>query len=251
MEILERHLREVIPIDGIEFEDNAHGLHLAFGSGASRARYDLVLEDQLYGTVTLTRERPFSPDETETLETVLANFAYPLRNATMYRDALAAATRDPLTGLSNRAALSAVMDREVELARRHGSDLAVIMVDLDRFKAVNDQYGHPVGDLVLRAIAATIRSCVRDSDMVFRYGGEEFCVVLSSTSLEGAMRLAERLRRSIEAERVRSARGIITSTASFGVAALHPTDDGTRLIERADDALLESKTTGRNRITAA
>jgi two-component system, cell cycle response regulator len=159
------------------------------------------------------------------------------------------ATRDPLTCVWNRYAIFDTLGREVSRAAREGSSLAVIMVDLDHFKAINDTYGHPAGDVVLREAARRLQSCLRSYDFVGRYGGEEFLIVLPGSSGANAVELAERLRWALRTEPVAAWNQNIHTTASFGVTA---TENGARasveeLIRIADVALYRAKK-GRDRI---
>jgi diguanylate cyclase (GGDEF)-like protein len=141
-----------------------------------------------------------------------------------------------------------VLEREVELSHRHGAPLSLIMLDVDRFKSINDRHGHMVGDMALKAIAKCTLSCIRESDIVFRYGGEEFCIALSNTSLAGARKLAERVRRALEILVVRTSGIRVHVTASFGVATLEENDDVAHLVAKADQSLYRAKELGRNRI---
>jgi two-component system, cell cycle response regulator len=156
------------------------------------------------------------------------------------------ATHDGLTGLKNRRSFSEELQSSVSFASRHPSPLSLTMLDVDQFKSYNDTFGHPAGDAVLCAVAEMLRAAVRDHDMVFRYGGEEFAVLSPGTDGGGGRTLAERLRVVIEAHRwpLRSV------TASLGVAMLSPaTPDASALLEWADRALYHSKRQGRNRVT--
>lgn len=162
------------------------------------------------------------------------------------------ASEDGLTGLMNRRALLEALQREVERTRRLGSTLAVVMLDIDHFKHVNDEHGHAMGDAVLRGVAARLRSGIRAVDLAGRYGGEELCLVLPDTDLAGATTVAESLRAAIAGEPYEDAGQRVQVTASFGVAANTggrplPVDE---LLRRADTALYEAKTAGRNRVAA-
>ncbi|WP_198350815.1 diguanylate cyclase [Flavisphingomonas formosensis] len=159
------------------------------------------------------------------------------------------ALRDPLTGLYNRRFMEDTMDRLVHLADRNQSPIAAVMIDLDHFKALNDQHGHAMGDTVLRAAATAITSVLRQSDVACRYGGEELIVILPDCDLDGAEAKAETLRQRIEAlSDVHGAR----ITASFGVAAIPETaNQAGDLITMADTALYRAKQAGRNRVMSA
>jgi diguanylate cyclase (GGDEF)-like protein len=157
---------------------------------------------------------------------------------------------DRLTGLRNYAYLEDALRRESRRVERYGGAMSLVLLDLDRFKEFNDRHGHETGNSVLRRVGATLRSAVRDADMAARYGGEEFAVLIRGDETHG-YELAERLRRAIEttAIEVRGG-GEVFCTVSAGVAT-YPlcAVDETELVERADDALYESKRRGRNRVT--
>ncbi len=157
------------------------------------------------------------------------------------------AETDSLTGLRNRRAFEVRLERAVADARERGASLSVIVFDIDHFKAINDTYGHPVGDEVLRLLAEVVRAQLRPSDMLSRIGGEEFAIVVAA-GLGVASEIAERLRGAV-ADKVRGLEGGEHVTASFGVATLEADDDGVApLVRRADAALYEAKRSGRNRV---
>ncbi|HWA36896.1 MAG TPA: diguanylate cyclase [Burkholderiales bacterium] len=158
---------------------------------------------------------------------------------------------DGLTGLLNRMYWEQAMAAEFARCRRHGQPSAVMMIDIDHFKAINDRHGHATGDEVIRCVAEMLRSATRGHDLVGRYGGEEFGVLLPGTDLEGAVVLAERVRRSVESEALDSHTGV-RGTVSIGVAQLDPDDASHEAwISRADRALYEAKGAGRNRVERA
>jgi diguanylate cyclase (GGDEF)-like protein len=154
---------------------------------------------------------------------------------------------DSLTGLANRRALEEILAAEISRAQRFAHQLAVVLLDLDRFKEINDSFGHAAGDVMLRAVSRLLTSLARQGDTVARWGGEEFVVVLPETDLDGAWRFAERLRRTIEAHAV----GEMHTSASCGVATLLPEDTVEDLLGAADQALYQAKTNGRNRTESA
>jgi diguanylate cyclase (GGDEF)-like protein len=176
------------------------------------------------------------------------------------------ATTDALTGLANRRHLLAELEKELRRAARSGRPLSVLMVDLDRFKGVNDQYGHAAGDAVLVAVAGRCLARLRAIDLCGRIGGEEFVVLLPETDAEGAATTAERLCADLAGTSIETTAGPVTVTVSIGVAAHlprgpHPdqgadhdvTGEAQTLLQRADGALYEAKAGGRNcvRIAAA
>jgi len=158
---------------------------------------------------------------------------------------------DALTQLGNRLALEEAMERIRNTAQRHQRTYSVIMCDIDQFKRYNDTYGHPAGDKVLRRIADTLKSQIRTSDQAFRYGGEEFAIVLPEHNMDEAEKVAERLKASVEALGIENANGDTgTLTISFGVAASRNNSEngcrGTDVFKQADEALYQAKASGRN-----
>lgn len=158
--------------------------------------------------------------------------------------------RDGLTGLHNHRHFWSVMRRDYLLAERHDNDLALLLMDLDLFKKVNDVYGHLFGDSVLKGIGKIIQKCVRKTDVVSRYGGEEFAVLLPITDIAGARMIAENIRRTIEQHSFKCGQEKVRVTASIGVATVkeHKPDSPQRLLDMADTALYSSKELGRNRV---
>jgi diguanylate cyclase (GGDEF)-like protein len=160
------------------------------------------------------------------------------------------AFQDGLTGLFNHRFFQESMDKELSKAIRYQRPFSLIMLDLDYFKKINDRYGHPAGDAVLKAISATINQTVRKSDIVSRYGGEEFAIVLPETQLKGAVILAERLRKNVEQLAVKAGDATIRMTISLGLTIWEPASTVTEkadIIEAADKALYASKSSGRNK----
>jgi diguanylate cyclase (GGDEF)-like protein/PAS domain S-box-containing protein len=163
------------------------------------------------------------------------------------------ATRDALTGCLNRGSFMAETDQRFAEAKANGTPACVIMCDIDHFKQVNDSYGHAGGDRVIQAVVKSLGSGLRASDLLGRYGGEEFCIMLPGATLAQALEVAERLRAAVEAEVGDALRepADVKVTMSFGVAQLdRATADPATLIDRADQALYLSKKVGRNRVTS-
>jgi diguanylate cyclase (GGDEF)-like protein len=163
---------------------------------------------------------------------------------------------DPLIGIYNRRYLERRLEQEIQIARRHSLPLAVLMLDIDHFKRVNDTFGHPVGDQVLSYLGKLVLGAVRESDIVCRYGGEELLVIAVQTTPAAAAALAERLRQHIEAHALvlSSAEGIrqeLHITISIGAASLEPgISEYPELVQRADQALYQAKQSGRNRVVS-
>jgi two-component system, cell cycle response regulator len=160
------------------------------------------------------------------------------------------AMTDALTGLLNRYGLQRALQREQSEARRYHRPLSCLLIDLDNFKFINDTYGHGAGDIALQQIGDILSKAVRGSDMVFRYGGEEFLVLLPETNIEGASALAEKIRRAADSQLFGDGH-IFPLTLSAGVAALADQESGHDMIARADMALYHAKAGGRNRVERA
>jgi diguanylate cyclase len=160
--------------------------------------------------------------------------------------------RDTLTRLFNRRFLPAVVSREIGVSQRGGTGFALLLLDLDHFKRVNDEFGHDGGDLVLQQAAMLLMSCVRSGDFAFRYGGEELLVMLVEVTQDAAMRVAEMVRSKLEGSTFSITKGrTVSVTASIGVAMYNGHPDHQYLIKRADAAMYEAKQGGRNRVVLA
>ncbi|PWW05094.1 PAS domain S-box-containing protein/diguanylate cyclase (GGDEF)-like protein [Paenibacillus cellulosilyticus] len=157
------------------------------------------------------------------------------------------ALTDPLTGLKNRRFFNESLLSHLSKFHRSGELFSIALIDIDRFKSINDTYGHPVGDLVLTDLARLLNTSSRETDVTARFGGEEFVILLAGADESQAVHVAERLRAAIEAATL----GNLNITASIGVATITLEDTDDRLINKADQALYESKASGRNRVTHA
>ena len=158
---------------------------------------------------------------------------------------------DALTGLFNRYGLQRALSREMAEARRYSRPFSCLMFDLDNFKVVNDTYGHPTGDMAIRQVSQILNEAIRRSDMIFRYGGEEFLALLPETNLSGAKSLGEKIRVLAEERNFGSSDNRFCLTLSIGVAEMYPHESGNDMIARADMALYYAKEGGRNRVECA
>jgi diguanylate cyclase (GGDEF)-like protein len=213
-----------------------------------RCSYELNLLGKSMGEVSLMRNQPFTADELALFEVMLCTLIYPLRNALLYERALRSALKDTLTGVNNRASMDQHLEHEVLSAVRHRTPLSMLMIDIDHFKSINDTHGHMTGDSVLAAVAGAIVGCTRDSDVVFRFGGEEFAVILTNTQATGAKLLGERIRTTIAALSVPVADSRIPVTVSVGVAQLGSGESKVDLLEKADTMLYRAKYRGRDQV---
>lgn len=159
---------------------------------------------------------------------------------------------DGLTDVYNRAVLDRELPQQLQLAQHARGDLALLLIDLDHFKRINDQYGHSVGDQVLRGFAHMLKSVFNNHKLIFRYGGEEFALLLPAMSASDATQVAERLRQETQSMTVDNQDGhTVTVTTSVGVALAKPGDTAMSLLQRADEALYQAKQSGRNRVCLA
>jgi len=172
-------------------------------------------------------------------------------NARLLRQLEESSLTDPLTGVSNRRAFDRTLEQEVARARRHKHPLSFVMLDIDRFKAVNDACGHDGGDEVLKSFTNTVSSELREGDSLHRYGGEEFVVILPHADAAGAMATAQRIVAAVAGSSVRIGSATIRVTTSAGVSSLGEEGDGRDAISRADAALYAAKKAGRNRACSA
>jgi diguanylate cyclase (GGDEF)-like protein/PAS domain S-box-containing protein len=196
------------------------------------------------------RRTPWAADDREFMGLVASWIEATLERRESMRRLHLMARHDGLTGLLNRAAVLAGLEQAIQHSRRYGSSLCVLMMDIDRFKSINDERGHLTGDRVLAATGKVLRKSVRLADMAGRWGGDEFCLVMPETTVEGARVVAERLRGSIRlAEFQVDADSPVT--ASIGIARLTEWDLAEDVLARADAALYEAKREGRDRISVA
>ncbi|WP_298212842.1 diguanylate cyclase [Acidovorax sp.] len=161
------------------------------------------------------------------------------------------ATRDELTGLLNRRAMVDLMELEQRRSQRNGRPLLLAQLDIDHFKPINDRHGHAMGDRALQAFAGTVLASVRDTDVLARWGGEEFVLMLSDTEMHDARELLERIRQAVEALEIPHAKGTVRMAVSAGLALHIAGDTVLHTLERADQALYTAKALGRNRVVVA
>jgi diguanylate cyclase (GGDEF)-like protein len=198
------------------------------------------------------RQRAYDADAVRQLEVVAMQAAESIYRARLFEQTERLATTDGLTGLTNHRTFQLRLDEHLAQAQRYGKQLSLILCDIDHFKSVNDTYGHPVGDVVLRGVARTLLEEARATDVVARYGGEEFAVVMPETDGPGALTIAERIRQRVKALVFETGQGKLAITLSLGIATVP--GDATRkpeLVERADACLYHAKRHGRDRAVSA
>jgi diguanylate cyclase (GGDEF)-like protein len=210
----------------------------------------LSREQQAAGLVCLERHVPYDEAAARTAFAFIQPAAVAVDNARLFSEVKRLATTDGLTGISNRRHFLLLGQRVFETARRYGQPLSVLLLDVDRFKQVNDRHGHAVGDQVLRGVADRIASCLRGADLLARYGGEEFAVLLPMTQILSAQGLlADRIRRAVSEEPIVTDTGPVAVTVSVGVSTLTPqTISLEQLLTQADARMYEAKGAGRDRV---
>jgi diguanylate cyclase (GGDEF)-like protein len=227
--------------------------HYPWPSVPSLLVLPLVLHDRALGTLILgaKRTRAFGDAVRPTLEVLASHLAVSLANARMVAKLEQMATTDGLTGLLNKRAMLDAAEQKVAAAARFGRKLSVLVTDLDHFKKVNDTYGHDVGDCVIKGLAEILKRNKRTTDVVARFGGEEFVALCEQTDEKGAMLLAERIREELSKTTFHTERGPLKVTCSIGIATFPEGGvDWESLFKASDDALYVSKRSGRNRATA-
>lgn len=258
--LLERFFRWATDLglaDGMRFSDTNGQETANLGKRRHHStQYDLDLNGRPLGVIILCRRQRYSEDDLLVLERALGPLAQSLHLAFEHTVLHRLATRDSLTGLGNRSSLDEWLRTEISRTRRHRSPLAVMMIDVDNFKPLNDSLGHLAGDRVLRVLARVFERSTRSSDLIFRYGGDEFVVLMPHTDLAGASRAAELIRRNVA--RIPNAElGLDDSLptlrpdVSVGVAACNPSDDESSLLQRADTHLYHAKAAGRGRVCSS
>ena len=220
--------------------------------GADKIEVPLTAGDTNFGSLLLFGD-DFEDEDRMTAVSLASHAVVALDNARLHRIVERQALVDGLTGLANRRQCEETLASELRRVERFGGSLAIVVADLDWFKDVNDRYGHPSGDAVLRDFAALLQETLRDIDLAGRWGGEEFLLILPGTNLAGGAQVAERIRLALAGRIALSTAGTpIPVTASFGVAATPPaTATAAELFSAADGALYEAKRNGKNRVETA
>lgn len=218
--------------------------------------FPLINENSVAGAiVTKSTLEPVTPVETEYLEQLASQTSTTINRANVYAEILKHATLDALTGFYNRRQMEERIKQETASAKRKKTPLCAIMIDIDYFKSVNDNYGHTAGDFILKTASKIIRSQLREYDIASRYGGEEFAIILPYTKQEEAIMVAERLRKAvadkiinIEHVNTKNDTKTIQITISLGICCFKDTDRPEELLMNADRALYDAKESGRNKV---
>ncbi len=239
----QQEISEDLEISHLELISANHLMQYCDGhSGNNRLHYDLKIEGEPLASFSITRNVQFSEQEIIWLEHALVHLVKPLKHALMYLEACEKANTDSLTTLGNRRALESALSRCSHSAERYQRPCSLLMIDVDHFKKINDEHGHACGDDILVALAHQLKAGLRASDQAFRYGGEEFVILLDDTEMEGAKILGERLRIAVAEKPMLG----VHCSISIGLAHYQPHEGSGSWIQRADRALYQAKLSGRN-----
>jgi diguanylate cyclase (GGDEF) domain len=207
---------------------------------------------EIIAHIALSQKGAGDGQDARVLDVIARELGGPLRMALLVEETQRAATTDPLTGIMNRRAFLAALDLEQSRSERHGYPMSLLLLDVDHFKSVNDERGHSAGDRVLAALGRLLAHQARKTDIVARWGGEEFVIVLAGASESGARIAAERMRSAVEGMTVLDEKSQrMPVTVSIGIACLEVNDSVDVLIERADRAMYQAKASGRNRVVVS
>lgn len=250
--IFDNEMRKAVSYDSFHYHHQGAQCNISTGHRKHHScHYRLEMNTIWLGELTLTSRKKFSNEDIRVIEDLLCKLIYPLRNCLLYRQSQAAALEDKLTGLNNRGAFDTHLKREIDIAQRQHTAMSLIVLDIDHFKAVNDSHGHSGGDMALQALSKTITDTMRGSDIAFRFGGEEFTLILSNTDLEAAHLVAERIRIAVSQLSCKDGRRTFGFTVSLGVAQFNRDENSAELFDRADKALYQAKESGRNQTVCA
>ena len=238
---------EILAKSSTLIQSRAQGSEL-YAETATRMSVPLISFGQVLGILLLDSSRSgvFSESDVQPLESVADICSTAIQNAHYVERVKQLAYIDGLTGIFNRRFFELRIAEEIERARRHKSGMAVIMADIDQFKNLNDDFGHLLGDEVLRQVSSLFQQQLRKIDVVCRYGGEEFGLILPQTSASHALRVAEKLRRAVESWKFPGVPRTVTISAGIGVFPDHGTTRD-ELVRAADNGLYAAKQAGRNR----
>ena len=249
IDIFTQELAQLMKPGQVRYEaPNADTFSFGDEPGAHSCQFNLAIESYRLGKLTMTRRKRFSNEEISIVEFLASTLVFPLKNALMYEEALSKALTDELTGMGNKRALQSCLHRETERSIRRKQPLSTLIIDIDHFKKVNDTHGHRAGDAVLKQFGSLIQKNLRKTDLSFRYGGEEFVLILEETDKEHALQAAERIRQAVQESNFAFEDLTIPVSASFGCATYKLGETMDSFIERADQALYLAKNSGRNTV---
>jgi diguanylate cyclase (GGDEF)-like protein len=228
-----------IDFSGLYFKvDNISASILGSKKAKSERRFELKINDEFFGVLTYTINSPISLTNFNILNRLHKHLAHPLKNAVMYRKVMSLAMQDSLTGLGNRRHFDEQLKRALHHANRQHRHLGLIIGDLDKFKAVNDNYGHAIGDKVLVEFSKALRSCIRDSDSLFRFGGDEFVILVEEACDKSLHIIENRLQLAIRENAFLAKYNV---GCSLGFTFMNRADTEDSFFKRADQSLYHKK----------
>jgi len=207
--------------------------------GKAERQFELKINNEFLGVLTYAINTPISLTNYKILESLHQTIVHPINNAIQYKNAMALAMHDGLTGLANRRYFDAQLKRAMHQANRQKHQVGLMVCDLDKFKIVNDTYGHHIGDEILKGFAKALELSVRDSDSVFRFGGDEFAVIVEEASNESLKMIQSRIKKALQEDVLLTKYNV---SCSLGYTFMNRADNEQSLFERADKALYHQKT---------
>ena len=239
LDIFAMEAARYIKFSGLYFKNKMISKTLRGSRKAKHERqFELKLNDEFIGTISYSVNKPISMHHYKDLQRIHQIILYPLKNALQYHQAMQLAMQDSLTGLGNRRYFDEQLKRAMHNANRHHAQVGLVLGDLNKFKAINDTHGHIIGDQVLIQFSNVLRTCVRDSDSIFRFGGDEFAIIVENASEYALDIIQSRLDSSLKMNALLAKHQI---GCSLGTTFMNRADNEHTLIERADQALYRQK----------
>ena len=249
IELFDNELKKMVSHDYLNYKNSIENINIDLGEIIKeKLIFNLKINNNSLGKFIIARNIKFNKWEINEIKNLMSVLVQPINNALNYRQAITNASIDPVTKLNNRTLFNKIINQEIDFAQRYKQKLLLMILDLDNFKKINDNFGHNIGDILLGLIGQKLTKFMRRSDLVFRYGGDEFCIILRNTILDGANNLANRVRNNINEKEYDCNDIKIKISVSIGLAELHHDDDYMKFIERADKLLYKAKKAGRNNV---
>jgi len=251
IELFDHELKKMVSHDYLNYKNSVENINIDLGEIIKeKLIFNLKINNNSLGKFVIARNIKFNKWEINEIKNLMSVLVQPINNALLYRQAITNASIDPVTKLNNRTLFNKIINQEIDFAHRYEQKLLLMMIDLDNFKKINDNFGHNIGDVLLNLLGQELTKFMRRSDLVFRYGGDEFCIILRNSILDGAKKLANRVRNNIDENEFNCNDVKIKISVSIGLAKLHDGDDSITFIERADKLLYDAKNAGRNNVIA-
>lgn len=257
-----KHIKHKLKLTKLLYINKQHDLNLLLGSSINNVtvngkhikKFELYYQNEYLGEINFASKHKFTPNTILNLKNYLNYLILPLKNTLLYNQAIKATRVDALTQLNNRLCLIEDLNYHFNLSKRFNSSLSLIFIDIDYFKNINDKYGHIIGDKVLIKVSEILKLSIRKSDILYRFGGEEFIIILENTNQKGALNLAKKLNKVIKNQKIlisnKNKNILLDITISLGVATKTNKDCPESLMARADKALYAAKDKGRDQFVS-